>query len=157
MSRRFRVSTLLSLLFTSVGSLAFPFTGNASLASSLNIEIDGLKDRKGQICLSLFANGRGFPSRGDSALKNQCVKITAAPLLVTFRNLQPGSYAVAVLHDANNDRQANRNGLGIPIEGFGFSKNPAILTGPPKFSESVFLVAGPSTKVQIQLKYLLRG
>nr|WP_245817423.1 DUF2141 domain-containing protein [Hydrococcus rivularis] len=75
------------------------------------------------------------------------------PQLVTFENLQPGSYAVAVLHDANNDGEANRNALGIPVEGFGFSRNPVIRTGPPKFNDAVVLVLGSSTKIQIQLNY----
>ncbi|GAA6620321.1 hypothetical protein NUACC26_061370 [Scytonema sp. NUACC26] len=78
------------------------------------------------------------------------------PLTVTFKNLQPGSYAVAVLHDTNSDKKANRNGLGIPLEGFGFSENPVIRTGPPKFNDAV-LVAGSTTNIQIQLNYLLGG
>lgn len=75
----------------------------------------------------------------------------------TFDNLKAGSYAVAVLHDKKGDRQLKRNFLGIPTDGFGFSGNPAIVTGPPKFGDSAFVVAGPSTNIQIQLIYLLGG
>ena len=74
-----------------------------------------------------------------------------------FQNLRPGSYAVVVLHDSNSDNKINRNLFGIPKEGFGFSRNPTIRFSAPKFSESAFVVAGPSTKIQIQLKYLLGG
>ena len=52
---------------------------------------------------------------------------------VTFKSLSPGNYAIAVLHDENNDRQANRNFLGLPTEGFGFSRNPAIGVSAPGF------------------------
>ncbi len=67
--------------------------------------------------------------------------------------MKAGNYAVAVFHDQNNDRILNNNVFGIPKEGFGFSRNPEIRTGAPKFSEAAFLVAGPNTNIQIQLKY----
>ncbi len=104
-----------------------------------------------------LGTGKGFPSNGAEAVQNRCVAITAMPLFFTFENLQPGSYAVAILHDANSDDKVNRNFIGIPLEGFGFSRNPIIRTGPPKFNDAVVLVAGPSTNIQIQLNYLLGG
>jgi uncharacterized protein (DUF2141 family) len=146
-----------ALVFIVLGSLAFPCSAQVEQTSQLTVEVDGLRNQQGQICLSLFASGRGFPSSGADAIENRCVAITVSPPLVTFKELQPGSYAVAVLHDVNSDSKANRNFLGIPIEGFGFSRNPVIRTGPPKFNSTVVLVAGPSTNIQIQLNYLLGG
>jgi uncharacterized protein (DUF2141 family) len=130
------------------------WAANASLVSNLTVEIDGLKNRNGQVCLSVFSSSRGFPNQDKAAVQSRCMTIQETPLRVTFRNLQPGNYAVAVLHDANADNKANRNILGIPTEGFGFSRNPAIQARAPKFGESVFLVAGTNTDVQIQLRYL---
>jgi uncharacterized protein (DUF2141 family) len=151
MNRRFHFGIL---LFTVLGSLAFPCSVKASLLSDLTVEIDGLKNLKGQICVSVFASSKGFPTDAANALQNQCLPITNRAMLVTFKNLKPGSYSVAVLHDTKGDRKVHRNFLGIPTDGFGFSRNPTILTGPPKFEDSVFLVAGPSTNIQIQLMYL---
>ncbi|HBW57079.1 MAG TPA: hypothetical protein DEF27_04475 [Oscillatoriales bacterium UBA8482] len=129
----------------------------AQTKSKITLTIDGLKNKNGQICASLFASNKGFPSNGDDAIKSGCVSITETPVVMTFDNLQPGSYAIAVLHDANSDNIANRNGLGIPTEGFGFSKNPAILTGPPKFNDTAVVIAGENTKINIKLQYLLGG
>ncbi|MBD2326488.1 DUF2141 domain-containing protein [Alkalinema sp. FACHB-956] len=125
--------------------------------SDLVVEIDGLKNQKGQVCLSLFSSSKGFPSNGTQAVRSQCVKITSDAPQITFSNLRAGSYAVAVLHDANSDNQLNRNALGIPTEGFGFSRNPAIRAGAPKFSEAAVVVAGPNTSLQVQMKYLFGG
>jgi uncharacterized protein (DUF2141 family) len=143
-----------ALVLTVVGIITLPSPAQVRQSSQLKVEIDGLKNQRGQVCLSLFASSRGFPSNVDKALQNRCVAITAKPLSITFENLQPGSYAVAVLHDTNSDNKVNRNVLGIPVEGFGFSGNPLIRTGPPKFNDAVVLVAGSSTNIQIQLKYL---
>lgn len=149
-----RFSQRLILVFAVLGSLALPSSAQVGLNSQLTVEVDGLRNQQGQVCLSLFASGRGFPSSGADAVQNRCGAITAMPLLVTFKNLQPGSYSVVVLHDANSDNEVNRNFLGIPLEGFGFSGNPVIRTGPPRFNDAVVLVAGPSTNIRIQLNYL---
>ena len=61
-----------------------------------------------------------------------------------------------MLHDANGDNQMNRNALGVPTEGFGFSRNPSILKGVPTFNDAAVAVQG-ATQTQIQLVYLLGG
>jgi len=149
--RKFRFDIF---LFTVLGSFANPFSARADLSSNLNVEIDGLKNRDGQVCISIFSSSKGFPSSTANAVRWECVPITNKSLLVSFKNLKPGSYGVAVLHDAKGDGKLHRNIFGIPTDGFGFSRNPTILTGPPKFGDSAFLVAGPSTNIQIQLMYL---
>ena len=109
----------------------------------------------GRCALACSLTVKVFPTNGDNAVQNKCVKITNAPMRVTFKLLSPGNYAIAVLHDENNDRQANRNFLGLPTEGFGFSRNPAIGVSAPKFADAAVSVAGENTTTQIQLRYLL--
>ncbi len=149
-------SYLLTNLLLSTGT-AFMLhqPANASLTSNLTVEIAGLSETKGQVCLSLFSSGRGFPDSKDDAVNTQCVKITDKLLEVTFDNLQPQTYAVAVFWDNNEDGELNRNFLGIPTEKFGFSSNPVIRTGPPKFGESAVVVVGKNTRISIQLRSLL--
>ncbi|MBD2242826.1 DUF2141 domain-containing protein [Nostoc sp. FACHB-888] len=150
MVRGLRVSMLLLAV---VGNLAWSFSAKANFNGKLTVEIDGLKSKNGQVCVSIFATSEGFPGDRDRGLQKQCTKITDTPLPITFENLKAGSYAVAVFHDQNNDGTLNSNVFGIPSEGFGFSSNPEIRTRAPKFSEAAFLVAGPDTNIQIQLKY----
>jgi uncharacterized protein (DUF2141 family) len=124
-------------------------------AGALSIEINGLRNRNGQVCLSVFNSSNGFPTNGDNAVSSQCVAIDdPASVRVTFGGLKAGSYAVAILHDENADGKANRNRLGIPTEGFGFSRNPGLRAGPPSFADSAFLAAGSQTEIQVQMRYL---
>ncbi|MEC4816969.1 MAG: DUF2141 domain-containing protein [Scytonema sp. PMC 1069.18] len=146
-----------ALVFLGLGNIGLPSFAVIKQNSQLTVEIEGLRNQKGQVCLSLFASSTGFPDNATKAVENRCVAITAKTLSVTFQNLRPGSYAVAVLHDVNRDNTANRNGLGIPLEGFGFSENPVILTSPPRFNDAAVLVAGSNTNIQIRLNYLLGG
>jgi uncharacterized protein (DUF2141 family) len=141
-------------LLAVLGNLVWSFSARASLNGNLTVEITGFKNQQGQVCASIFANSRGFPNQRDRILKRQCNKITETPVKITFENLTAGSYAVAVMHDQDSNLTLNRNGLGMPTEGFGFSRNPEVTTKPPKFGDAAFLVAGPNTKVNIQLKYL---
>ncbi|HAC66203.1 MAG TPA: hypothetical protein DCF68_22380 [Cyanothece sp. UBA12306] len=149
------LSQIAGFLLPFGATLSISPTVEASLVSNLTVEIAGLSNRTGQVCLSLFASSRGFPSSKQNAIKTQCIKITKTPLQVTFENLPSKTYAVAAFLDDNGDGQLNRNFLGIPTEKFGFSSNPVIKTGPPKFGESAVLVVGKNTRIQIQLKSLL--
>ncbi len=151
MVKKLRLSLLLLAVmgnFTGVSSASASFRGN------LTVEIDGLRNTQGQVCVSIFANSQGFPSNSDRVLKRQCTEIDDTSLTMTFNNLQAGSYAVAVIHDQNKDQILNRNNLGMPTEGFGFSRNPAVRTSPPAFKDAAFVLAGPNTVIQIQLQYL---
>jgi len=125
-----------------------------SLSGNLTVEIDGFRNRGGQVCASLFASSQGFPNNRRNVIQRQCNKITYIPMIVNFTNLKAGNYAVAIIHDTNGDGTLNRNDLGMPIEGYGFSRNPAIRTAAPKFNDASILIAGPNTSVQVQLKYL---
>jgi uncharacterized protein (DUF2141 family) len=136
-----------------LGSFA-PFAQAQSIAkSALSVEIDGLKNQTGLLCIRLFSNSKDFPGGNGASAQRECVKITEEPVKFTFKNLTPGSYAVAVFHDENGDRTLNRNGAGMPLEGYGFSNNPIIRQKAPNFGQAIFLVAGPNTGVKIQMKY----
>jgi uncharacterized protein (DUF2141 family) len=145
------------LLLPILGSLTFTWNAQAgsSKNSNLTVEVDGLKNRNGQVCLRLFSSSKGFPEGDESIVRRECVKVTSVPLRVTFRDLKRGTYAVAVLHDANGDNKANRNFIGLPKEGFGFSRNPVVRMSPPKFDDVSFKVSGANTSIQIQLQYVL--
>lgn len=132
-------------------------TVQAQPKSQITLTIDGFKNKNGQACVTLFASNKGFPSSETDAIQSRCMSITKVPLVITFNNLAPGNYAVAVLHDANNDNTANRNKLGIPIEGFGFSKNPVIRTRPPQFNDAAVGVTGSNTNINIKLQYIFGG
>jgi uncharacterized protein (DUF2141 family) len=141
------------MMLSVLGNLMLSSTANADLKGNLSVEVDGLKNKEGQLCVNIFSSSRGFPSKSDRALQKQCVKITEIPVTVNFQNLKAGSYAVAAIHDTNGDRTLNRNDLGMPLEGFGFSLNPDVKTNAPKFGDAAFLLAGRATNIKIQFKY----
>lgn len=140
-------------LFALFTTFAFANPTVAQFKGNLIVDVNGLKDQNGLVCIKVFNGSQGFPNSNDRAIKRDCVKITEQPMRFTYRGLTAGNYAVAVYHDSNGDRNLNRNAAGMPTEGYGFSNNPVVKTSAPKYGQAVFLLAGANTRVAIQMKY----
>lgn len=128
---------------------------NGIISNRLTINVQGLKAAKGKVCYSLFSSSTGFPASASNAIRAECIPANSARSAIAFGDLSSGTYAVAVFHDINSDGKLNTNGFGIPTEGFGFSQNPAIISGPPKFRDAAIFVAGQGNAIDIQLKHVL--
>jgi uncharacterized protein (DUF2141 family) len=151
-----KIAKISSILLATLVSISFIKTVSASSTATLTIVIDGIRHQKGQICLRVFSNEKGFPMNDTSEVQSDCIKITGNSIKKKFFGVKSGTYAVAVVDDQNGDQKLNKDFLGIPQEGFGISKNPtvSILTGTPKFSDASFPVK-KNTTINIKMKYSL--
>jgi uncharacterized protein (DUF2141 family) len=149
-----KLSKISSLLIAILVSASFAKTANAQQTTTLTVVVNGIKHQKGQLCLGIYSNEKGFPLSTKNVVKSACKQITETSVKQQFTGLKPGNYAVAVVDDQNGDRQLNRDFFGIPKEGFGISNNPtvSITTGTPKFSKASFSVL-KNTTVKIDMKY----
>lgn len=120
---------LLALLILTISSVSF--------ASEITIKLTNLKSTKGKVLIALYDQSKGFPGDYNMAIE-QAVVNTKRNFSFTFKNLENGKYAIALFHDKNSNEKMDTNFLGIPKEGFGFSNNPRILTGPPSFNKASF-------------------
>jgi uncharacterized protein (DUF2141 family) len=120
---------------------------------SLEIQVTGLRSAKGVLQLCLTRDAGDFPDCRSAAagLKRT---VSAADPTIRFEGLAQGNYAVAIIHDANANAKLDTM-LGIPKEGFGFSRNPAIRFGPPRFDAARFAVDGSGAVQQIRMRYML--
>ena len=71
-----------------------------------------------------------------------------------FAGLPSGDYALALIHDENGNNRLDTM-MGIPREGFGFSRNPVIRFGPPKFDAASFPVGNGTVGQTVRVKYML--
>ena len=72
---------------------------------------------------------------------------------LTFAGLTPGRYAVIVFHDANADGRMDKNFLGVPLEGYGFSNEARGFLGPADFGDAAIEVAAPGVTARVRLSY----
>jgi uncharacterized protein (DUF2141 family) len=125
--------------------------GTAPVAR-LDVDIDGMRSAKGLLRVCLTADPANFPACTDDsdALTRS---VPAGTRQVRFDALPAGAYAVAVIHDENaNDRLDTL--AGIPREGFGFSRNPALRFGAPRFAAAQFQLGGDAQTQQIRMRYI---
>ena len=132
---------------------ALPAMAPAPVTGSVEIEFTQLRSAKGVLRVCLTNAQSGFPdcSGGGWVLRRT---ISAGAPRLHLEGLAPGKYALAVIHDANDNAKLDTM-LGIPREGFGFSQNPAIRFGPPSFESAGFEVAAGAQMQQVRIRYLL--
>lgn len=121
--------------------------------TTLEIDLDGLRNSKGVIQACITREQRHFPDcKADAGAIRQTVPAHAARLL--FNDLPPGDYAVALFHDENANGKLDTL-LGIPREGFGFSRNPIVRFGAPRYDQVSMQLAAGFTRIHVRVQYLL--
>lgn len=113
--------------------------------NSLQIEISNLRNSDGFLSLELL-------SANNVSLEGKSVEIVEGKCVVTFEDLDEGSYAIRYFHDENSNQELDTNFLGIPKEGIGFSNDAYGRFGPKDFEEWLFEVKG-STKIILTTTY----
>jgi len=121
-------------------------------AGRLDVQVANLRSGKGLIRVCLTADPGNFPACVDDA-DAVTRSVPAGQHLVRFDGLSPGQYAVAVIHDENANHRLDTF-AGIPREGFGFSRNPAVSFGPPRFAAARFTVTGDAEMQQVRMRYI---
>lgn len=121
--------------------------------STISANVGPLRNSNGSLACRLHPSAEGFPRTG-TGLVSRRVKITGASARCVFENVAPGTYALVVLHDENDNRQCDRNRLGIPVEGYGVSNNRTHAMSAPTWQESKFVVEGGKDRaLTIALRY----
>ena len=69
--------------------------------------------------------------------------------------MKPGKYAIALLHDENDNGKADRAMGMMPKEGYGFSRDAPVKMAPPKFSDAVFTQGEGASRMTIKMRYFL--
>lgn len=122
---------------------------------NLKVTITRLHNNSGVVLVSLFREGNGFPDNAAKAYGKEKAYIVDKTATLIFKSVPPGTYAVAILHDENNNQKMDKNILGLPKEGYGFSNNASAPFGPPSYKKASFThtVTVP-TEIQVKAKYL---
>lgn len=128
-------------------------TAYTQQVKGIRVEITGLRNNNGYVLVSVFKEGSGFPDQAEKAVRKAKLGINNRKAAIVFNDIQPGQYAISILHDENGDQKMNTNGLGIPKEGYGFSNNVTGAFGPPSFKRASFKFNGDLSAVTIKTRY----
>lgn len=141
-------------LLPSLSSAQTTAPANAQAAPHvLTVSIEGLRNHRGQILVCLTAHQKAFPDCSkDASSVRMAVKASEAGKF-TINVPRSGTYAIAVVHDENSNNKMDK-AIFLPKEGFGFSRNPTITTGPPRFTSASFAVNSAQSQ-SIKMRYML--
>ena len=146
---RFYRYFLLSILLLVAATVISRVTEN-----KLSLSITDLRNNKGHVLITVYKDGIGYPEEVDKAVRRAKLTITNKTATVSFVGLASGNYAIAILHDENDDGKMNSNFLGLPKEGYGFSNNVMGSFGPPSFSKASFQYnVNQSKTISIKARY----
>lgn len=148
----------MKILFVLLIFSTFPFSVFSKNSSdslfSLTIIIEDIRSNEGKIRVHLYDvnNQNSFPTKSNQANKLKIAEIKNNSAIVTFDGLQPNIYAFTVHHDENSNEIMDRNFVGMPNEGWGFSNNIKPLFQLPTFQKCCFELKG-NKKVIIKINY----
>ena len=128
------------------GGLAAPLAQAADLA----ITVTDVRAQQGSLRIAVADSAAGW-SEGGTPVAGTVRKIEAAEQTFHFSDLPPGRYAVMVMHDENDNGKLDSNFMGMPIEGYGFSNNPAVMRK-PTFEEARFELEAAGSAITVRLR-----
>ncbi|MEZ5695650.1 MAG: DUF2141 domain-containing protein [Sphingomonadaceae bacterium] len=139
---------------------ALTLTGGAALlasaappaaTTSVEVTVTDLRNDKGVVRACLTTVAKGWP---NSCKAYEKVIPSGSKLQFTFTDIPPGRYAIALLHDENNNGKADLALGMMPKEGFGFSRDAKVRMGPPKFTSAAFDVSSQKVSQTIRMRYM---
>lgn len=126
---------------------------SAPESGRISVLVGPLRNGNGSVGCRLYTSSEGFP-RTAKGTQNVRVKVAGKSARCVFDKLKPGTYAVTVHHDENDNRKFDTNFVGMPLEGYGVSNNHTYAMSAPRWGESkVVLEAGKQLELGVAVRY----
>jgi uncharacterized protein (DUF2141 family) len=124
-------------------------------AGSITITVTDVRSSKGVVRACMTTRQAIFPRCIQDPNSHRTVVPASGTVTIRFDNVDPGEYAIALLHDENDNGKADRALGMMPKEGYGFSRDAKVRMGPPEWGDAVFTVGAGAQRVNIKMRYFL--
>ncbi len=121
-------------------------------AANLEVVVDGLRNGHGVVSIGVFASADTFPEGGRQRYGADWPAAEGS-VRIPLGRVDPGTYAVVVMHDENANGAMDRNLIGLPAEGYAFSNGAQGVLGPPSFDAAAVTVGEDGATVRIRIRY----
>ena len=123
-------------------------------AQQVKVKVTEVKSAKGKIVIIVFKDHETFEEErsfrriafSKDSLKNGTIELRFT--------LEPGVYGITLLDDEDSNGVMNKNFIGLPKEGFGFSNYYLNKMRLPHFDEFKTTIYAGENVVWIRLKYI---
>lgn len=121
----------------------------AATAGELTVVVTNVRNANGLIQVSICPE--------EQFLAETCPFNASAPAVpgqtVVRVQVPEGVWAAQVYHDENSNEQLDRDLMGVPTEGVGFSRNAPFRFGPPSFENARFGLTPAGGSITLRLRY----
>jgi len=119
----------------------------------LYVNVHNVRAAQGLVAVTLYADDpRRFLARRGSLYVGR-VPARAGTTRICIHLPRTGVFALAIYHDADGNRRFNRNAIGLPAEGFGFSNDAPTLFGLPSFRAVRLNVLRSGFETNVRMRY----
>ncbi|HEY6965425.1 MAG TPA: DUF2141 domain-containing protein [Erythrobacter sp.] len=119
------------------------------------ITVTDLRSKKGVVRACMTTRADIFPKCIKDPTAFRTVVSANGKVEIRFTGVKPGNYAIALLHDENDNGKADRAMGMMPKEGYGFSRDAPVNMAPPKFKDAVMAIGEGISRVTIKMRYFL--
>ena len=121
--------------------------------ASLHLSIEGLRNTKGAVMLCLTRQQAFLKCAEDPGRLSRTISAASARS-IDIKGVPPGEWSLLLVHDENRNGKLDKM-MGMPREGFGFSRNPVIRFGPPSYGDVRFALPPGGSSQSVKVMYLL--
>jgi uncharacterized protein (DUF2141 family) len=116
----------------------------------LEVTITGVHSAKGHVLVAVCDEATFL---APTCTYHGRVPAQAGSVTVRLTGVPPGVYAAQAYQDENDNGKIDRNFLGMPEEGIGFSNDAPMRFGPPKFGDAAFRLTTAGGVIRFGLRY----
>ena len=135
--------------------LAAGLAASPAVAGEVVITVTDLRSTKGVVRACMTTREDIFPKCIKDPASHRTVVPAGEKVEIRFSGVKPGNYAIALLHDENDNGKADRALGMMPKEGYGFSRDAPVKMAPPKFKDAVFTQGEGTNRLTIKMRYFL--
>jgi len=123
----------------------------SSKCCTLTLIVDGMDSNVGNLGVLVFNNAKGWAEDRQLAFKDIAVPAEKGTQTLKIPDLPPGNYAIALIHDVNQNHKLDKNWIGMPKEQWGMSNDPHATIKAPPISKAMFeLKADKEIHIKLQ-------
>ncbi|WP_163323347.1 DUF2141 domain-containing protein [Draconibacterium mangrovi] len=120
-------------------------------STTLIVTVPNINPLKGEIQVSVYDNDESFLKENEE-YKIYRFKVEEAKGRVVINDLPEIEYALIIYHDENDNKKMDKSIIGMPKEGYGFSKNVKPGLSRPDFKDCSILL-NKDVETEIKLMY----
>lgn len=116
----------------------------------LTVVVSNLTSATSPVIISVYHSKSKFLGL-NTQFKTYKVKPTSKTLSMQIKDIKYGEYAIALYQDVNNNGHIDKNFIGVPTEGYGFSNNIEPSIKAPSFTDCKFDYSASANTIKISL------